>query len=331
MARLEESESRIKRLFDNSPVFIAFTEGADHVYTYSNPPHDAICGNRELIGKSILEALPELKDQGIIERFDEVFATGERKTIPEFRATLNSGESEEPREGWFTQNLEPIKDAEGQTIGVATFAYEISDIVEAKKVAEAIGHERAVLLGELQHRVKNSLASIGAISRLLLPGSENVEHYQQRLSERLGALSRTHNLLFEANAVSAGLHAVIETEAAPYQSEDNARIRILGDDIDLSPGEALSIGMAIHELMTNAAKYGSLSVPQGQLKITVELCSKTGDRVLTWQEFGGPPVDDAGNEKGFGSLVIEEVLVSNLEAKVNIEYRPRGIYVQVIF
>ena len=333
LGELAESQSRMKRLFDAAPVFIAVTEGPDHVYTYSNPPHDAICGHRELLGKPLLEALPELEGQGVRERFDEVYRTGETMIIPEFRATFDRDGDGEWEEGWFMQTLEPIRDGAGKTVGVATFAYEITDIVEARDRAERSDAQKTLLMGELQHRVKNTLATINAISKLLLRSDETASHYRKRLSERLQGLSRTHDLLTDADWTSVSFDRLVEGELCPYATRDAPRFERSGPDFALTSSEALSLGMALHELATNAAKYGALSVPKGRVRIATEIVGASAPaRVrIVWEEHGGPRLTRPPDQRGFGTLVLDTVLRRDLSAEVRIEFASGGLVFEATF
>ncbi|WP_299046457.1 chemotaxis protein CheB [uncultured Tateyamaria sp.] len=334
-AELEESRARLQRLFDASPVFVAITEGPNHVYTYSNPPHDAICGHRELIGKSILDAIPELKGQGVIERFDQVYDTGETLRIPEFKAVFDRDGDGDFEEGWFVQTLEPIRDGNGDVSGVASFTFEISDAIEARDAAEASDAQKTLLLGELEHRVKNTLATINAISKLLLKGTDTAADYQKRLSQRLQAIGRTHNLLTGVGWTGASLDQLVTAELAPYASDGPVPVfERQGPDVALDSSEALSLGMALHELTTNAAKYGALSVPDGKVVIASRVDAQEDGHetvTLTWHERNGPKIKKAPDRSGFGSLILEKVLARDLSADVKNDFAPDGLIFEVSF
>lgn len=327
-AALEESQAQMRRLFDAAPVFIAVTEGPDHVYTYSNPAHDAIVGHRPLIGKPIREALPELAGQSIIERFDTVYREGETVAVPEFFARFDRDGDGTLQEGWFMQTLEPVRDGAGRTIGVASFAYEISDIVAARNAAKRSDAQKTVLLGELQHRVKNTLATISAISKLIMRPEETAEAYQRRLTDRLQAISRTHDLLTEADWTDIRFDALVQAEFAPYSTAERTRHKREGPDFALDSGAAVTLGMALHELVTNAAKYGALSNTDGWVSITTALTPQEDGPTavhLTWKECGGPAITEAPARRGFGSLVFDRILARDLNARVRNEYAADGL------
>ena len=327
--QIAESEDRIRRVFDVAPLHIATTEGPDHVVTYLNPAAARPVGGMWLVGKSFRKAMPEYDEQGFFADWDHVYKTGEPLRMPETYSETTHPETGEVYRAWHSQWLEPLRDADGHVTGVTTFSYDITDMVEAREAARASEREKTLLLAELQHRVKNSLATIRAISRLLLSGSEYAETYQSRLSNRLEAMSRTHDLLFGEKIVSASIGSLLEVQAAPYQTAENPRIHVNGPDCSLSAEEATSVGMALHELLTNAAKYGALSVPEGHIEITCERDSATHCQKLIWREMNGPPVEEPDGKEGFGSIVIQRLLASTLDAEVDMEFHADGLRLSV--
>jgi two-component system CheB/CheR fusion protein len=329
MHQVAESEARMKRLFDAAPVFIAVTEGPDQVYTYSNPYHDTFLGRDDLVGKPMLDAVPELRGQGVFERFDAVYRSGERQVVPEFRAEIDRLGDGVLEEGWFSQVLEPVYGADGSVSGVVSFAYEVTNQVAGRKAAEASEKQKTLLLAELQHRVKNTLATVRAISRFLVNGAADAHAFHDRLSDRLQAMSRTHDLLTDADWTEATLGSLVEAEAAPYEKGGSRRVRVSGGDVRLDSREALAFGMALHELMTNAAKYGALSNETGSVE--VEIASRDGRRSMTWREVGGPPIADPDPKRGFGTVVLEKVLAADVRAKIEICYEPGGLFFEADF
>ena len=228
-----------------------------------------------------------------------------------------------------TQVLEPQRDGTGAVTGVIGFAHDITEQVRARHRAQESESQKTLLLAELQHRVKNSLATVRAISRFLLAGSDDAETFQQRLSSRLSAMARTHDLLTDADWISADLADLIAAEAAPYEREASARVRVTGDRLTLDSKEATSFGMAMHELMTNAAKYGALSNEAGHVEIEISVNDE--HRRVVWQEVGGPPVSDPGDKRGFGSVVIERVLAADIDAEIEIAFLPEGLRFEATF
>jgi two-component system CheB/CheR fusion protein len=294
----------MQRIFDATPVNILLTRGPDHVIAYSNPANTKAAGNREMVGRPIAEALPELKGQNIFEKFDETFQAGERKVFGEFRVELDDGAGG-TREMWLSQVLEPQRDGSGNVIGVVSFAYEITEQVRAREAARESEAQKTLLLAELQHRVKNTLATVRAISRFL------------------------HDLLTDSDWASTNLCDLVAAEAAPYERAGNGRIHYYGDTLRLNAKEALAFGMAMHELMTNAAKYGALSNETGHIEIDVAATAE--GRRVTWREVGGPEVREPENGGGFGMVVIQRVLSSDIGANIDMRFEPSGLIFEARF
>lgn len=181
---------------------------------------------------------------------------------------------------------------------------------------------RNSLTRELNHRVKNTLASILSIIALTRRRTDSLEEFADGLEGRVRALSATHNLLTSSDWGTTPVRAVIEAELAPYAGSD-ADIELEGPDVELSPNDALSLGLAVHELATNAAKYGALSVPGGKVAIAWE---KEGENlvVVNWRESGGPPVTPPENH-GFGTELIQKIVAHELRQPVELKFEPEGV------
>lgn len=214
----------------------------------------------------------------------------------------------------------PIRDDAAQIIGTII---EVRDITEEKAAAE----RQRLLTNELNHRVKNTLATVQSIAAQTF---RNVADQQARsvFEARVAALSSAHNVLTDANWESAGLTEVVARALAPHAADENdaTRFRIAGPDTRLHPKVALTLAMALHELMTNAAKYGALSVPGGRVSVTWTLSRDEGrDRLaLTWAETGGPEVVPP-TRKGFGSRLIERQLPLEFDGSAAIDFAPGGV------
>jgi two-component sensor histidine kinase len=178
---------------------------------------------------------------------------------------------------------------------------------------------------ELNHRVKNTLATVQSIAAESLKGATD-ERSRETFDARLVALSRTHDLLAGDNWEGASLRELLLQELEPYRTEESTRFVVEGPDFGLRPKAALALGMAFHELATNAAKYGALSEPGGQVRVTWELrrSSEAVTLRLQWAETGGPPVGNIGH-KGFGSILLERGLSLELDGEVRLDPDPGGL------
>ena len=182
---------------------------------------------------------------------------------------------------------------------------------------------RNSLTRELNHRVKNTLANVLSIIALTRRRAHDLEEFADGLDGRIRALSATHDLLTQSDWGTTPIRAVIEAELLPYVQDSDHQIDLQGPLIELAPNDALSLGLATHELATNAAKYGALSQPGGQVAVHWKLISEALVR-LEWQERGGPPVARQRG-RGFGTDLIERIVAHELKHEVLLEFRPEGV------
>jgi PAS domain S-box-containing protein len=198
------------------------------------------------------------------------------------------------------------------------------DVTERKR-AEL--HLR-LMVNELNHRVKNSLATIQAIAAQTFHAARSLPEAQEAFSARIIALAEAHDILTRENWEGADLEDVLERLRTLHGAP--GCFVFSGPPVRLSPRMALSLSMALHELGTNAAKYGALSAPSGQVRIdwTVTPGPDTARLALTWTESGGPPVI-APTRRGFGSRLIERGLTSELSGEARIDFAPQGVVCRI--
>lgn len=218
---------------------------------------------------------------------------------------------------WMLASAKPRTDGDGMFQGYIGMAMDLTDI----KSAEA---RQRLLINELNHRVKNTLSSIQSIARQTLRDDETPPHVRERLIDRLLAMSVAHDVLTRESWEGASIDEVIRQGMRPFADEnDQARIQLRGPALRIGPSTALALALAIHELGTNAAKYGALSTLSGTVRITWE---RTGDLagLIVWQESGGPPVQPPGR-RGFGSRLLEGGLSADLGGKPRLEFAVEGV------
>lgn len=218
---------------------------------------------------------------------------------------------------WLHDSISVTADGDGRPIGFISVTLQI----EERKRAE---EQAALLLGELDHRVKNILGIVSSIVSQTLKTSPSPEAFAATIEGRIKAVTRAHSLLTNRGAGGAGtLRELVDTELEPYRGRD---LRVEGPDLVLTPKAGLSVAMAIHELASNAAKYGSLSALKGQLAVRWTVTEGPDRRLqLRWTETGGPPVPGTPTKKGFGTTVIERSLDYELGADVNRSFDESGL------
>jgi two-component sensor histidine kinase len=193
------------------------------------------------------------------------------------------------------------------------------DLTELKRAEEL----QRLLVNELNHRVKNSLATVQSIADQTLRGAADLQTARDAIDQRICSLARAHDLLTARNWAGADLREVVERVLEPYAAE---RFHIQGEAIELSPQQALTLSMALHELATNAAKYGALSTSAGTVELSWRV--ESGEFQLSWREHGGPPVA-APTRRGFGSRLLQRALMRELGGATTVIYAPEGVIFEV--
>jgi two-component sensor histidine kinase len=264
-----------------------------------------------------------------LEKIRARYFPGERERIAEagqqaLRHPERFGEVEfrycPPGEGlrWLLLRAQVQVDAGGEPL---SFIGVMMDITQRKRAEE---HQR-LLVNELNHRVKNTLAIVQAIAHQSFKGTALSQEARQAFEGRLAALSTAHDLLTQQNWEAASIHQII-LDGVGALGLTRDRVRTDGPDLLLAPHTAVSLAMAVHELATNALKYGSLSRPGG----TVDAIWRVEDERLSfqWQEQGGPAVS-IPETRDFGTRMIEVGLASELSGTVTIKFRPAGLICRV--
>ena len=246
---------------------------------------------------------------------------------PHMTATLERGEriarfetvraTKEGRKFDVSITISPVREADGQLVGASVVMRDISQ----RKAAE---HKTTLLLGELDHRVKNILAIVSALVTQMQKAGLPPEVFAAELRGRIQSIAQAHGLLSKTERGSMALGAILETELAPYHRPEGDII-LTGPDVDLTPRAGLAVALAVHELATNAAKYGSLSLASGRLTVIWKV--EEGDQprlMLTWTETGGPPAHPP-TKRGFGTTLIEQALAMGFDAVVERQFPESGL------
>lgn len=189
---------------------------------------------------------------------------------------------------------------------------------------------RKLLLSELDHRCKNTLAAVQSIADQTLRRAVSPAHFVEAFNGRIGALSRAHELLTRGDWGHAALADVVGQALTPFCGVGGLRLAVSGPDVRLAPETAVAMHMTVHELAVNATKYGALSVEGGRLDVTWDVDRRQTPEVLEfrWVERGGPPVATPG-ARGFGSRLIEQGVAKELDGEAQILFDPDGVQFQL--
>lgn len=315
--------AELLNLYDKTPIGLSLID-RNYRWIRINETLAQITGFtvEEHIGKTFNELLPDLEDiLGAV--CEEVFSTG--KAVLNYEITGSTSARLSEVRHWIA-DFYPVSD-EGGTFAVGSCIRDVTEQVHALEQQQRQSELQKVLVAELQHRVKNTLAIIGSISKLLLAGAKNAADFQARLTDRILAISRTHDTLTVSNWRTAKFSEIIKNESAPFFQKEEQRIRLSGVELELNAEQALSVGMCVHELVTNAAKYGALSTSTGAVYVTTALTKKGRAQVATieWHEYDGPKILSAPQHSGFGTMLMERVFSDDLSAKVSLLYPEEGL------
>ena len=284
-----------------SGIIQTWNKGAERLFGYTA---------EEAVGRHVSLLIPQDRkneEPGIIERIRR----GERIDHYETLRQRKDGTQVE-----ISLTVSPVRNSKGLVIGASKIARDNS---ERKRADEA----KDLLLHEIKHRVKNTLGTVQAIAAQTFREGPRLE--RDAFTGRLRALSNAHDLLTQQDWDQVSMRGMIERALAPFQENRTARFSISGQDAILSANPALLLAMALHELATNAVKYGALSNESGTVSVTWTIAG-TGDArklALEWRENGGPPVGMPAH-KGFGSTLIERALQQE-QGNSCFEFRPEGV------
>lgn len=313
-AALRESEARFRHMADSAPALIWMTDATGQI-TFANMHYDYLFGRPA--GDMLGEGWREVVHPDDIDVFFSAFKDAFVARRP-FRTEVRVRDKE-CRIRWLRcEGVARLDDA-GAFLGYTGCNVDISDA----KLAE---ERQQLLINELNHRVKNTLASVQYIASQTLRNAATMEQANGAFEARLMALSRAHDVLTRENWEGAGLSEIVAETIEPYRGLDGSRFRIDGPEVRLQPRMALALAMAIQELATNAVKYGALSVATGSVSLTwrVEAADRQQRLHLCWKESDGPAVV-APSKRGFGTRLIERSLAQDIDGEVKIDFAPSGV------
>lgn len=315
---LAESE-RLRRMFEQAPGFIAVLSGPLHQFQLANAAYRRLVGERDILGKPVAQALPEVVGQGFVAVLDHVRQSGE----PYFGRgdpVLLGSEGTVLEKRFLDFIYQPIHGDDGSITGVFVQGHDVTDEF-------LLMQRQELLINELNHRVKNTLAIVQGLAAQSFRGVDTTGAARATFDARLKTLATAHDLLTDRNWEPTLLGETVRMAIAAAAGADAARAEISGPEVLLAPQNAVALAMAVHELSTNAIKYGALSNDRGQVRVTWEQTAAANDGislVIEWQEQGGPPVTPPVR-KGFGTRLIERGLTAEMGGDAEIDFHADGL------
>ncbi|USU03646.1 PAS domain-containing protein [Sphingomonadaceae bacterium OTU29LAMAA1] len=291
---------------DRQLVIRMFTPAATRIFTI-------LPGDR---GRPLTDLSTRLEFPELVTDLQQVLATG--RPVERQVAGVE-------RTSHYLARIMPYRDGDGATTGVAVTVMDVTGLAEAE------AHQR-VLIAELNHRVKNMLAVVAAIASRTQRNARDLDEFYGAFSGRLGAMTRAYELLSRDAWRTVQLRDLATRELEPFGID---RVAFLGEDVMLGPRSALSVAMILHEMTTNAAKYGALSIDQGRVELFTERANagdeRGGDAVrLDWRERDGPECT-APEREGFGMQLVRNEASYNLRGVATVDFRPEGLALSLRF
>ena len=313
---LRQSHDTYLSLIENNPFGIYLIDSDFSIAQVSASVKTAFGAITPLIGRDFGEILKILWQEPtageITTRFRHTLETGEgyhSKNLTGKRADRDADESYE----WQIERVS----LPGARFGVVCYFY---DLTERKRQEQHI----ELLMGEVNHRAKNLLTVVEAIARQTAR-SADPSTFAVHLSERIRGLAASQDLLVKNQWTHIAMSELVHAQLSPFNDLSGTRVLLDGPPINLSPNAAQGIGMALHELATNATKYGALSNASGQVRITWNLATAEPGFTLQWLEEGGPEVGPP-TRKGYGNTVIGRMVEASVGGSVEIAYRKTGFF-----
>jgi two-component sensor histidine kinase len=321
-ARLRDERQRLHDMFQQAPTFMAMLAGPEHRFELANPDYLKLVGGRPVLGLPLAEALHEAVEQGFVEILDRVYATGEPFAAQAMKYSFQAAPGAPPVDRYVDFVYQPLKDRLGRVRGIFVQGADVTDRARHEQALRDSEDKLKLMVLELNHRVKNNLATVQAIAMQTLRGDRSPEEMREAFLQRISALAAAHDILtreqWDGVTVSVIADAVLGA-LGPVGEQ----IRLSGPEIRVSSKAALALSMAFHELGTNALKYGALSTAAGRVEVDWRIAPQ--DRLqVDWRERNGPAVRPP-SRRGFGSRLLERGLANELGGGIEMRFEPDGL------
>ncbi|MCY7419598.1 MAG: PAS domain-containing protein [Chloroflexi bacterium] len=316
MLRLQGERLRV--MFEQAPGFVAVLTGSDHRFEMVNDAYRRLLGQRDLIGLTPREVVPEVEAQGFLNLLDIVYQTGVPHVGTRIPMHLDATSADPVRDYIIDFVYSPILAGDGSVSGIFVQGNDVTAHVQAEE------HLRLMNL-ELRHRGKNLLSIVGAIAAQTMRGVPQLDSFRDRLQ----TFDTANDVLISDGHMAAPVPDLVAAVLRPYGAL-GGRIQVNGPPVVIGAKPALTLSMALHELAVNATKYGALSNETGRVSATWDETVEDGRPVFRfdWVERGGPPVVEP-TRTGFGSPILRSVLAADFGGTVDIRYDPEGLSCQL--
>jgi len=316
--RLAREREQMRQVFELALGAVAIVEGPDHVFTFANSEYQQLVAHRGIVGMSVAEALPEVVDQGFVALLDRVRESGEAYIGRNVEIELRTFPEGPAEKRMLDFNYQPIPGPDGAAESIFVQVIDVTERASAE-------HRQQVINGELAHRMKNQLALIQAVASLTLRSAPDLASARHSLVRRIAALAQAQDMLLTGDVGARTIGSIVRQVTNLFDVKEGKIFQIDGPEVPIGERSALLLTLLLHELCTNAAKYGSLSADAGTVTINwrVELRNNQQDLMLEWQERGGPPVVATG-VKGSGMKLFKAGISAAGFSRVDVFLKPEG-------
>lgn len=318
--KIRESEHRFRQLLQSLPAAV-YTTDPDGRITFYNEAAVEFAGRRPALGELWCVTWRLYNGDGTRLPHDECPMAVALKENRPIRGAEAIAERPDGTRRWFAPYPTPLQDSSGRLTGAINMLVDITERKESER-------QQKLLIDELNHRVKNTLATVQSLVAQTARSTEDVDEFQRAVEGRILALSRAHNKLSERRWADAELGELLRSGLEPYLAKGN--VVLSGEPVHVPPRVALMMSMAVHELATNAGKYGALTSSEGRIDVTWGAkANGAGLRLrLCWLEQNGPPVLKP-TRQGFGIVLLERGIQTELGGKTRVEFSPAGVRCEI--
>lgn len=309
----EAASADFRRLFQQAPAFFAVLSGSQHVFTFASDSYQRLIGGRNVVGQDIRTALPEVIEQGFVEILDRVFQEGYVHSAEGARVMLENEPGKPAQETFLDFSYNPIRDSAGKITGVFVQGMDRTESVRAAQ-------RQRLLIDELNHRVKNTLATVQSIASQTLRSTADMATARQAFEARIIALSKAHTMLSDRHWHDTEIGLLVCQELSAFEGD---QVSYGGPVLIVNAKATVALALVLHELATNAVKHGALSASGGTLSVNWR--EGEGDTLeMDWTERGGPPALEP-TRKGFGSRLLRTVITGELGGQLDMRYENEGL------
>ncbi|MDB5596441.1 MAG: hypothetical protein JWM36_3402 [Hyphomicrobiales bacterium] len=331
--RAKDASERLSEMFQQAPGFMAMLRQPEHIFEFVNNSYLELIGNPpDVIGKSVREVLPEVEGQGFFELLDDAFITGEAFEGHGLSISLQRARPGGTEQRFVDFIFQPIRDGLGSVTGIFVEGYDVTE----RHLAE---EQQQLLLGELNHRVKNLFAIAGGMVSLSARSALTPQDMATSLRGRLDALARANDLIHpgllgltaQAHTDGTTFDALVRAVLLPYFdgiAQKGERVTLCGPHLLISGAAVTSLALVLHETATNAAKYGALSTENGEVEVVWVVSD--GQLHVRWQETHGPEISKRPRQSGFGTQLINRTIVSQLQGTLQYDFAADGLRLEFV-